>query len=121
MSATLYKVKMRYHAIKKVTLALVVLARKLRPYFQGHTIVVLTNQALRSILERLKMSRRLKKWTIELRERDIQYRPRPTIKRQVAVDFIIELSYTSIRIKNLKKAILPTWTLYVDDSSNRQK
>ncbi|KAM2645265.1 hypothetical protein EV1_018826 [Malus domestica] len=36
----------RYSNIEKLALALVMSARKLRPYFQAHSIIVLTNHPL---------------------------------------------------------------------------
>ncbi|XP_077232544.1 uncharacterized protein LOC143869870 [Tasmannia lanceolata] len=65
-------------------------ARKLRPYFQAHTIKVLTDQPLRQVLHRSDTSGRLVKWAVELSKFDIQYLPRPAIKAQVLVDFIAE-------------------------------
>ncbi|KAM2564900.1 hypothetical protein TB2_013148 [Malus domestica] len=41
----------RYSNIEKLALALVMSARKLRPYFQAHSIIVLTNHPLRQILQ----------------------------------------------------------------------
>uniref|UniRef100_A0A2N9ERU6 Uncharacterized protein n=1 Tax=Fagus sylvatica TaxID=28930 RepID=A0A2N9ERU6_FAGSY len=43
----------RYPAMEKLALALVVAAKKLRPYFQAHTIIVLTNHPLRKAKRRL--------------------------------------------------------------------
>ncbi|KAM1342518.1 hypothetical protein ACFX2F_006832 [Malus domestica] len=40
----------RYSKIEKLILALVVAAQKLRPYFQGHTVIVMTQYLLRSVL-----------------------------------------------------------------------
>ncbi|XP_077230114.1 uncharacterized protein LOC143863309 [Tasmannia lanceolata] len=65
-------------------------ARKLRPYFQAHTIKVLTDQPLRQVLHRPNISGRLVKWAVELSEFDIQYAPRPAIKAQVLADFVAE-------------------------------
>ncbi|XP_077251929.1 uncharacterized protein LOC143891180 [Tasmannia lanceolata] len=65
-------------------------ARKLRPYFQAHTIKVLTDQPLRQVLHRPDISGRLMKWAVELSEFDIQYVPRPSIKAQVLADFVAE-------------------------------
>ncbi|XP_077252057.1 uncharacterized protein LOC143891356 [Tasmannia lanceolata] len=65
-------------------------ARKLRPYFQAHTIKVLTGQPLRQILHRPDTSGRLVKWAVELSEFDIRYLPRQPIKAQVLADFIAE-------------------------------
>ncbi|XP_077219631.1 uncharacterized protein LOC143853785 [Tasmannia lanceolata] len=65
-------------------------ARKLRPYFQAHTIKVLIDQPLRQVLHRPNISGRLVKWAMELSEFDIQYVPRPAIKAQVLADFVAE-------------------------------
>ncbi|XP_077240348.1 uncharacterized protein LOC143881245 [Tasmannia lanceolata] len=67
-------------------------ARKLRPYFQAHTIKVLTNQPLRQVLHKPDTSGRLVKWAVELSEFDIRYMPRPAIKAQVLADFVAECS-----------------------------
>lgn len=61
-----------YTMIEKLVLALVVTARRLRPYFQSHKVVVLTNQPLKNILSRPKVFGRLVKWAIELGEYDIE-------------------------------------------------
>jgi hypothetical protein len=42
----------RYPAMEKLALALVVAARKLRPYFQAHTIIVLMNHPLRKAMNK---------------------------------------------------------------------
>jgi hypothetical protein len=42
----------RYPAMEKLALALVVTARNLRPYFQAHTIIVLTNHPLRKAMNK---------------------------------------------------------------------
>ncbi|KAK3001311.1 hypothetical protein RJ639_022361 [Escallonia herrerae] len=49
-------VEMRYPMIDKIELALITLARHLRPDFQSHTIVVLTDQPLRKVLLSLEAS-----------------------------------------------------------------
>ncbi|KAM0972080.1 hypothetical protein ACFX13_020195 [Malus domestica] len=41
----------RYSNIEKLALALVMSAQKLRPYFQAHSIIMLTNHPLRQILQ----------------------------------------------------------------------
>ncbi|XP_024010553.1 uncharacterized protein LOC112085951 [Eutrema salsugineum] len=91
ISQTLTNAKTRYPQIEKVALAVVVSARKLRPYFQSHSIVVFTTLPLRSILHSPSQSGRLAKWAIELSEYDIEYRNRSSAKSQVLADFLIEL------------------------------
>lgn len=43
--------KARYQKIEKLVLAFVVVARKLRPYFQGHKILVNTNYHVHQVLK----------------------------------------------------------------------
>ncbi|KAL0440299.1 UNVERIFIED_CONTAM: Ribonuclease HI [Sesamum latifolium] len=101
----------RYPQIEKLALALVTAARKLRPYFQSHPMVVLTNHSLKKILADPNISGRMVKWSIELSEHDIEYQPRPTIKAQSLVDFISELTGT----EDPKKS--KWWKIFVDGSS----
>ena len=107
VSKMLQGAKLRYSVVEKFVLALVVTARRLRPYFQSHKIIVLTNQPLKSILSRPEASRRLVKWTIELGEHDIDYHARTSEKAQVVVDFVMELS------SKLTQEVEP-WMLHVD-------
>ena len=66
--------------MKKLAFALVMVARKLKPYFQAHTIIVLTDQPLKSAINSPEATGRMALWAIELSEFDIQYRPRTAIK-----------------------------------------
>ncbi|CAL8084641.1 unnamed protein product [Prunus armeniaca] len=76
VSKALQSAELRYPSLEQLALALVVLARRLRPYFQAHEITVLTNQPLRQVLQKQKKFGRLVKWAIELGEFDIQFKPR---------------------------------------------
>ena len=80
----------RYTRVEKIILALLTSVRRLCPYFQAHTVVVLTDLPLRQILSKPELSGRLVKWSIELSNFDIQYRPRPAIKSQVLANFVAE-------------------------------
>ena len=42
----LHRAKERYPPMEKLTFALVTVARKLKPYFQAHTVIVLTDKPL---------------------------------------------------------------------------
>ncbi|KAM1401515.1 hypothetical protein TB2_027955 [Malus domestica] len=68
-------------------------ARKLHPYFQAHSIIVLTNHPLRQILQSLDTYGRMIKWAIALGEFDISYQPKPAEKGQAVVDFIADFIY----------------------------
>lgn len=61
--------------MEKWALALVVAARKLRPYFQAFPVVVVTDQPLRQMLHKSEASGQLVKQTIKLSEFDISYKP----------------------------------------------
>lgn len=77
ISRKLNNAEMHYPVIEKLTLALVTAARKLRPYFQCHFIIITIAFPLRSILYKPEVSGRLMKWVIELGEFDITYHPLP--------------------------------------------
>lgn len=62
---------------------------------QAHTVWVLTDQPLRTILHRLETSGRLVKWSVKLSKFDIQYHPHGAIKGQAIVDLIVEYTYAS--------------------------
>ncbi|KAI5316874.1 hypothetical protein L3X38_036581 [Prunus dulcis] len=49
-SHALQNAELRYPRLEKLAYALIISPRKLRPYFQAHTITVLTNQPLRKVL-----------------------------------------------------------------------
>ncbi|KAL0456023.1 UNVERIFIED_CONTAM: Polyprotein P3 [Sesamum latifolium] len=79
----------RYSSLEKMVLALVSAARKLRPYFLAHPIVVLTNKPLGDVLQKGTGSRMIK-WSYELNEFDLKYRPRNAIKAQALAEFLME-------------------------------
>ncbi|WP_203255442.1 hypothetical protein, partial [Klebsiella pneumoniae] len=83
----------RYSNLEKHVLAVVVTSRRLKPYFQSHTIHVLTNAPIRRILHKPDASGRLLKWTIELSEFHIEYIPRKAIKAQILADFLQECTF----------------------------
>ncbi|XP_065026171.1 uncharacterized protein LOC135650616 [Musa acuminata AAA Group] len=107
----------RYPPIEKLVLALVLTARKLRPYFQAHPIEVITDQPLRQILSKFDLAGRLLKWSVELGEFDIQYVPRTAIKAQAVADFISKLTQPEDKDP---KCVKVEWLLCVDGSSSRK-
>ena len=66
--------------MEKLAFALITVARKLKPYFQAHTIVVLMDKPLRIAMSSPEAAGRMALWAVELSEFDIQYRPRTAIK-----------------------------------------
>ena len=80
----------RYPRMEKLAFALVTAARKLKPYFQAHTIIVLTDQPLKKAMSSPEAAERIALWAIELSEFDVQYRPRTAVKGQIVANFIAE-------------------------------
>ena len=66
--------------------------RKLPHYFQAHTVVVLTQLPLKSILRSADYTGRIAKWGTILGAFDIKYMPRTSVKGQVLVDLVAEFT-----------------------------
>ena len=82
------EVETRYTRLEQAALALRVIVKKLRPFFQVHPIIALTNLPLRSTIHKLDLSGRMARWEIEMSEFDIQYKPHLALKGQVLADFL---------------------------------
>ena len=80
VSKSLLDVETRYSHLGKLALALIVAARKLRPYFQAHPIIVVTCFSIKLVLHKPEVSGRLAKWAVELGEYDVIFRPATAIK-----------------------------------------
>ncbi|CAN1318888.1 Pol polyprotein (Fragment) [Linum perenne] len=112
-SKTLIDAETRYPAIEKMAYAVVCAARKLRPYFQAHTIYVLTNLPIKNALRYMSVAGRLAKWAIELSEYDIRYQPRTTIMAQVLANFAVEGAVQ----EDVEEG--EEWTLFTDGASSK--
>ena len=55
MNRMIQDAEKRYQMIKKVALALITSARRLRPYFQSHQVVVKTNHPVKKVLRKLEL------------------------------------------------------------------
>nr|GFA86455.1 retrovirus-related Pol polyprotein from transposon opus [Tanacetum cinerariifolium] len=77
--------EINYSSMEKFVLALVHVSKHLKRYFQAHPIIVITNQSIQQVLSRQKVAGRLQKWSIELGEYAIHYRPRVSVKGQILV------------------------------------
>ena len=104
----------RYPPMEKLAIALIIAARKLRPYFQAHIIVVQMDKSLRKTMNNPEAAGRLVLWAIELSEFDIQYRLRTTIKAQALANFIAEF----IIGETDDWGVVP-WKVQINESSNK--
>ncbi|KAL0434297.1 UNVERIFIED_CONTAM: hypothetical protein Slati_2764000 [Sesamum latifolium] len=113
VSKVLNGVEGRYTPIEKIALVLVIIARRLRPYFLSHPVGVKMNMPLKQTLGKVDTSERLVKCTVELSKYDHSYLLRTTIKAQALADFIFEMKGASLgdAPKDDK------WFLHVDGSS----
>ena len=113
-------------------LAIVLGTRKLPHYFQAHTIVVLTQLPLKTILRSADYTGRVTKWGTILQAFDIKYMPPTSIKGQVLVNLVAEFTEPPIErlesAKNMDEKLvgtisqyrLPAWEVYVDRASNQK-
>ena len=109
-------VEERYPQMEKLAFALVTTARKLKPYFQAHTIIVLIDQPLRRAIISPKVAKRMALWAIEISEFDLQYRPQTAIKGQAMADFITKFAQS----EGKEVGATTQWSIHMDESSNRQ-
>ena len=92
VSKSLNEAEVRYLPLEKVILAVVHATRKLPHYFQAHTVVVLTQLPLKSVLRNADYTGRVAKWGTILGAFDIKYMPRTSVKGQVLADLVVEFA-----------------------------
>ena len=92
INKTLVDVETRYLPLEKLVLTLVHATRKLPHYFQTHTVYILTEYPLQSLLKRSNFTGRIAKWGTRLESFNIRYKPRSLVKGQVLADFVAEFS-----------------------------
>ena len=92
VSKSLNEANVRYLPLEKAILAVVHATRKLPHYFQAHTVVVLTQLPLKSILRSADYTGRVAKWDTILGAFDIKYMPCTSIKGQVLVDLVAKFA-----------------------------
>ncbi|XP_057452608.1 uncharacterized protein LOC130744439 [Lotus japonicus] len=112
VSHTLQGAEIRYQKIEKAALAVLVTARRLRPYFQSFQVKVRTDLPLRQVLQKPDLSGRLVTWSMELSEYGLQYDKRGNIGAQALADFAVELT------PEVGERVSTQWTLFINGSSN---
>ena len=132
VSKSLHEAKVRYLPLEKAILAVVLGTRKLPHYFQAHTVVVLTQLPLKTILRNADYTGRVAKRGTILGAFDIKYMSHTSIKGQVLADLVAEFTEPPIEDLELARDMdeklvgtisqyrLPTWEVYVDGASNQK-
>jgi ribonuclease HI len=103
--------KFFYSELEKIVYAIVIAARKLRHYFEGHRIRVITNQPLNDLFTNKEASTRIIKWATVLSEYTIDFERRSAIKSQVLADF--GMDWTS-PTHNPGEDIVTPWVVHCD-------
>jgi hypothetical protein len=83
-------------------------ARKLRHYFEGHRIRVITNQPLNDLFTNKEASTRIIKWGAELLEYTVDFERRSAIKSQVLAYFVVDWTSPT---HNLDEETLTSWVV----------
>ncbi|GJV67139.1 reverse transcriptase domain-containing protein [Tanacetum coccineum] len=111
--------EINYTPMEKLVLALVSASKRLKRYFQAHTVIVITDQPIKQMLSNPEVTERLLEWSFELKEHDIQYRPRTSVKGQILADFIVERPEDNLEDTLMEEAeeLPDPWTLFTDGSS----
>ena len=117
ISKTLVDAETRYLPLEKLVLALVHTTRKLPHYFQAHTVYILTEYPLQSLLKRSNFTGRIAKWGTRLGSFDIRYKPRSSVKCQVLADFVAEFSPRK-ELEVICQVDCHPWKVFVNGASS---
>jgi ribonuclease HI len=110
-SEALSSSKLFYSELEKIAYAVVMVARKLRHYFEGHRIRVIINQPLNDLFANKEASTRIIKWGAELSEYTVDFERRSAIKSQVLTDFVVDWTSPT---HNPGEEILTPWVVQCD-------
>src|SRR3989337_1180876 len=94
LSEVLSASKQNYPHYQKMCYGVYFAAKKLKQYFQEHSITVVCTARLAEIIGSRDASGRVAKWAIELAPHTILYEPRTAIKSQALADFLVDWAET---------------------------
>ena len=130
VNKSLHEAEVRYLPLEKAILAVVHATRKLPYYFQAHTVVVLTQLPLRTILRSADYTERIAKCGTILGAFDIKYKPRTSVKGQVLANLVAKFAEPPLKevaaTQNMDGKSVGTiylqeplfWKVYVDGVAN---
>jgi hypothetical protein len=110
-SEALAGLKIFYSELEKIAYAVVMAARKLRHYFEGHRIRVIKNQPLNNLFANKEAFTRIIKWGAELSEYIVDFERRSAIKSQVVAYFVV---YWTSLTHNFGEEISTQWIVQCD-------
>jgi hypothetical protein len=103
--------KLFYSELEKIAYAVIMAARKLRYYFEGHRVRVIKNQPLNDLFANREASTRIIKWGAEVSEYIVDFETRSVIKSQVLADFVVDWTSPT---QNLDEEMLTPWVVQCD-------
>jgi ribonuclease HI len=109
----LSETKIRYPQIQKLLYVVILTRRKLRHYFESHSVTVVSSFPLGEIIQCREASGRIAKWAVELMGETLSFAPRKAIKSQVLADFLAEWVDTQLPTALIQAEL---WTMYFDGS-----
>jgi hypothetical protein len=108
-----------YSEVEKICYVVIMSARKLRHYFEAHTIKVLTNQPLNDIFGNRDSYGRINKWATELSEHVVGFEKHSTIKSQIIANFVAEWMEPGSAIKGVVPEL--PWLVHCDRAWGQQE
>jgi ribonuclease HI len=90
VSTVLRDMRERYTMQQKLLYTLLIASRKLRHYFQGHPIKVVTDRPLETILRNPNVTGRVAEWAVELQPFEISFKTTKVIKSKALAEFTAE-------------------------------
>ncbi|XP_019195871.1 PREDICTED: uncharacterized protein LOC109189716 [Ipomoea nil] len=121
--------ELKYFSIEKLCLALVFAIKKLKHYFEAHTIQLVSKaNPVKYVMAKVMLSDRLARWYLLFQHFEIIYVPQKSVKGQALADFLVdhpisaewELSDDLPDEDALIIEILPSWKMYFDGVSHRE-
>ncbi|XP_023882726.1 uncharacterized protein LOC111995068 [Quercus suber] len=132
VSKSLHEAEIHYLPLERAVKAVVHTMHKLPHYFQSHTVIILTQLPLRSLIWSVDYRRRIAKWSMILGAFDIKYMPCTFVKGQVLADLVAKFVETSVeerveeknmdgksvRVISVQEPL--AWKVYVDGAANHK-
>ncbi|VFQ90210.1 unnamed protein product [Cuscuta campestris] len=113
---TLRDAELRYSVGEKTVLVVVTIVHRLTPYFQAHSVQVLSRQPMGALLRSPNAPSRMYKWEVFLGAFQIEFKPRPAIKGQALEDFVVECTAREESSPEAPEAD-DWWTVFTDGCS----